>query len=144
MSIEELTIENFKLKIAGIEDNLKKLDDFESNALIDEIVRFISILPEVFSDDLDRKTLWERIGNGINVSLSKAGDDFSLFINNCIEYVKADPGKVASNENLNLFISSSLLRPKQWKNQFLLLTERQFYLIIIKARNEWNKKKEVK
>lgn len=109
--------------------------------MADEIVRFVSILPEVFSDDLDRKTLWERIGNGLVTSLAKAGGDFELFINFCLDYVKADSGKVAANENLNMFIESALIRPDEWKTQFLTSIEKKHYLIIVKARARWNENK---
>jgi hypothetical protein len=117
------------------------MDEFETKGLTDEIVRFVSILPEVFSDDLDRKTLWERIGNGIITSLAKAGGDFGLFINSCLDYVKADSGKVAANENLSTFINSALIRPREWKTQFLTVIEKKYYLIVVKARARWNENK---
>lgn len=109
--------------------------------MTDEIVRFVSILPEVFSDDLDRKTLWERIGNGIIASLAKAAGDFELFVNFCLDYVKADSGKVAANENLSNFVNSALIRPAEWKTQFLAAIEKKHYLIVIKARAKWNENK---
>lgn len=109
--------------------------------MTEEIVRFVSILPEVFSDDLDRKTLWERIGNGLIASLAKAGGDFELFINFCLEYVKADSSKVAANENLSAFINSALIRSPEWKVQFLTAIEKKHYLIVVKARARWNENK---
>lgn len=112
--------------------------------MTDETVNYVSILPEVFSDDLDRKTLWERIGNGILVSLAKAGGDFELFINFCLEFIKAESGKVAANENLSMFINVAMSRPVEWKNQFLSTIEKKHYLIIVKARARWNENKGVK
>jgi hypothetical protein len=110
----------------------------------DEAIRFISILPEIFSDDLDRKTLWERIGNGLKNSISKSNGDFETFINNSIEFIKADPGKVAANENLEMFLSASLTRPKEWRQQFLRIIETKYFLLIVKARARWNQNKVVK
>ena len=112
--------------------------------LMEEIVGFVSILPEVFSDDLDRKTLWERIGNGLITSLAKAGGDFDLFINFCLEYIKAESGKVATNENFTAFIESALIRPDEWKTQFLTAIEKKHYLVIVKARARWNENKEAR
>jgi len=109
--------------------------------MTDETVSFVSILPEIFSEDFDRKTLWERIGNGLTVSLAKAGGDFDLFINFCFEYLKADSGKVAANENINAFINSAMSRPVEWKNQFLSTIEKKHYLIVVKARARWNENK---
>lgn len=109
--------------------------------MTEEIVRFVSILPEVFSDSIDRKTLWERIGNGLITSLAKAGGDFELFINFCLDYIKADSGKIAANENFNMFIESALIRPDEWKTQFLTSIEKKHYLIVVKARMRWNENK---
>lgn len=104
----------------------------------DEIINFISILPELFSDDLDRKTLWERIGNGLMVSIAKCGGDFETFINNCLDYIKAEPGKVAANDNLASWLDVALLRPQEWKIQFMRFIERKNFLVVLKARAQWN------
>lgn len=109
--------------------------------MTEEIVRFISILPEIFSDSLDRKTLWDRIGNGLLSSLSKSGNDIEQFINLNLEFIKAEPGKVAANENLGLFISMVLSRSEEWKIQFLRTIEKKHFLIIVKARQLWNENK---
>jgi hypothetical protein len=112
--------------------------------MTDETVNFVSILPEVFSDDLDRKTLWERIGNSLLVSLAKAGGDIELFINFCLEFIKAESGKVAANENLSSFINIAMSRPTEWKNQFLSTIEKKHYLIVVKARARWNENRGAK
>lgn len=141
MNIAQLTPEEFRLKIAGLYDPLGQLDDMGSKAMEDEVIKFVSILPEVFSDDLDRKTLWERIGNGLVSSLAKSNSDIELFINNCLEYVKADSGKAAANENLHYFLSTITTRDLDWKQQFLRTIEKKHYLIVVKARDRWNKSK---
>jgi hypothetical protein len=138
MNIHNMTPEEFRQKTAGLTDPLKQMDEFDRSALKDEAIRFISILPEVFSDDLDRKTLWERIGNGLLIARAKAGNDIESFINNCLDFVKAEPGKVAANENIALFISSISTRPQDWREQFLKTIERSHYLLIVKARARWN------
>lgn len=141
MNIQQLSPHEFRQKLAGLIDPLKKVDEYEVGAMKDEAVRFISILPEIFSDDLDRKTLWERIGNGLKNSIAKSGGDFEAFINNAIEFIKADPGKVASNDNLEMFLASSLTRPEEWRQQFLRIIETRYFLLIVKARAQWNEKK---
>ena len=104
----------------------------------DEIVNFISILPELFSDDLDRKTLWERIGNGLMISIAKSGGDFEAFINGCLSYIKADHGKVAANENFASWVSVAFTRPNEWRVQFMRFIERKNFLVVLKARAQWN------
>jgi len=95
----------------------------------------------MFSDDLDRKTLWERIGNGMMTSIAKSGGDFETFVNCCIEYIKAEPGKVAANENLESWLGMALSRPKEWKNQFMRTIEKKNFLVLLKARARWNENK---
>jgi hypothetical protein len=141
MSIQVLSAEKFRQQLAGHIDPLKKLDDVEQSALKDETVRFCSILPELFGDDLDRKTLWERIGNGLKVALAKSGGDFEAFVNHTLEYIKSEPGKVAANENLEMFISTALTRPKEWRNQFMRVIEMKHFLVLVKARALWNERK---
>lgn len=107
----------------------------------DEAVKFCSILAEVFGDDLDRKTLWERIGNGLVIASAKCGGDWELFVNEMLKYIKADPGKVASNKSMSLWIEFMITRPKEWKEQFLRICESKHMFICVKARTLWNIKK---
>ena len=102
----------------------------------DETVRFVSILPELFGDDLDRKTLWERIGNGLKSAIAKSGGDFEVFINNTLEYIRAEHGKVAANEHIEMFINMALTRPKEWKEQFMRTIEKKIFMILVKARRD--------
>jgi hypothetical protein len=132
-----MSVEEFKKEMSGLVDPLKKLDEFDIASLKDEAIRFVSILPEVFSDDLDRKTLWERIGNGLLVSISKSGGNIELFINCCLEYIKASPGSVASNEKITMFIVTVNSKPSDWREQFLKIIEKSYYLIIVEARVRW-------
>lgn len=110
----------------------------------DETVRFVSILPELFGDDLDRKTLWERIGNGLKSAIAKSGGDFEVFINNTLEYIRAEHGKVAANEHIEMFINMALTRPKEWKEQFMRTIEKKIFMILVKARARWNESKPVR
>jgi hypothetical protein len=113
----------------------------ELSVIKDEAVKFCSILAEVFGDDLDRKTLWERIGNGLIVSSAKSGGDWELFVNEMLKFIKADPGKVAANRALSSWIEFMLVRPKEWQEQFLRVCESKHMFICVKARTVWNLKK---
>lgn len=144
MSIQELSAEQFRQKLAGHIDPLKQMDEMEVSAMKDETVRFVSILPELFGDDLDRKTLWERIGNGLKSAIAKSGGDFEVFINNTLEYIRAEHGKVAANEHIEMFINMALTRPKEWKEQFMRTIEKKIFMILVKARARWNESKPVR
>jgi hypothetical protein len=101
-------------------------------------VNFTSVLASLFSDDLDRKTLWERIGNGIVVCSAKCGGDWETFINQILEYIKADGAKVASSKDFNIIFEDLTNRTQSWREAWLRVMEKKHYLIIVKARALWN------
>lgn len=143
-NVTSISLEDFRLKIAGLVDTFKKLEVEDQEDLKIEVIKFISILPELFSSDLDRKTLWERIGNGLLASIAKAGDDIDMFINCCLDYIKAEPGKVAANESLTTFIDVLSEKSVEWRIEFLRLIEKKHFLFLIHARNLWKEKHDSK
>jgi hypothetical protein len=138
LSIQQIDAAEFRRKLAGLGDPGRLLPDNELDIVKDEAVKLCLILAEVFSDDLDRKTLWERIGNGLSVCPVKCGGDWELLLEGLFEYVKADPGKVAANPKLDSWIETMLYRPQEWKEQFIRICETKRMLIIVKARQLWN------
>jgi hypothetical protein len=139
-NVTSISLEEFRLEVAGVVDTFKKLEVEDQEDLKMEIIKFISILPELFSSDLDRKTLWERIGNGLLASIAKAGDDIDMFINCSLDYIKAEPGKVAANESLISFVDIISTKSLEWKVEFLKLIEKKYFLFLIHARDLWRKK----
>jgi hypothetical protein len=113
----------------------------EKTIVKDEAIKFCSILPELFSDDFDRKTLWERIGNGITASVKKCGGDYEEFVNLVLEYIKADHGKLASNDGLSYFLKSMETKNKDWHDAFIRIMSKKSKVVLVYARNLWNSKK---
>lgn len=105
-------------------------------------VRFASILASLFSDDLDRKTLWERIGNGMVTAIAKANGDYEKFVSYCLDYIKAEPGKVAASVPLMQIMETMAVRPAEWKSAFLNYIETRRFLVLIKARAHWQEAKD--
>jgi hypothetical protein len=114
----------------------------ELSVIKDEAVKLCCALAEVFSDDLDRKTLWERIGNGLAVCSVKSGGDWELLLAGLLDYIKADPGKVAANQKLATWWETMSLRPQEWKDQFIRVCETKRMILVIKARQIWNLNKQ--
>lgn len=138
MSIQQLSTAEFRQKLAGLVDPGRLLPDMELTVVKDEAVKLCLILAEVFGDDLDRKTLWERIGNGLAVCSVKCGGDWELLLEGLLEYVRADPGKVAANQKLEAWTDTISLRPQEWKDQFIRVCETKRMILIVKARQLWN------
>lgn len=141
MEIELLSAEGFRRRIAGLEDPSRKVDEFSLLAVESDAVSLVSILPEVFGEELDRKTLWERIANGIATATAKSGGDVGLFLQEILAYIKADPGKVAANDRLALHMETLLSRPVEIRDQFLRSISAKSYIVVTKARALWNASK---
>jgi hypothetical protein len=107
-------------------------------AIREETTKFTLNLANLFSDDFDRKTLWERIGNGLINCVKKSNYNLELFVNLILEYIKAEPGKVAANEYLESFLFTMKTRPVENVERFLKYIEQKHFLVIIKARHHYN------
>lgn len=141
MSISLLTPEVFRKKIAGLVDESRDLSESDIEDMKSTAVRFVSILASLFGDDLDRKTLWERIGSGISVGIAKSGDDASHFANECLMHIKAAPGEVAASAPMTSFMLQLDARPQSWHKQFLGYIHKHNYIIVMYARARWEEYK---
>jgi hypothetical protein len=132
------TAEEFRHELAGIAEKQKPMDDTEKKDVMDECIFFLSILPFVYSDDLDRKELWNRITSGISVSLAKCGGDLNVFVNGILDFIKADPARVAALQSLSTFLSMCETRPEEWKQAFLMTMGKKKFVLTVFARERWN------
>lgn len=138
-----LSGDDYRKKLAGIIDPAKKLPGMEEKIIREEAIKFCSILPELFSDDFDRKTLWERIGNGVVSACKKSGKDVEMFVNLVLEFIKADPGRVAANDKLLYFLESMNTKPEEWKSHFMYVMEKKYNIMLVYARAAWNQRKSI-
>jgi hypothetical protein len=138
-----LSPEEFRLKLACLIDNSIQTEGVKQN-LINEAVDFVSELPKLYSDDLDRMAMWDRIGNGMVAAVAKCNGDIDLFLNQLLSYIKAEPSKVACNERIAAMLHSFITRDKAWKDAFIRQFQEINYRIIIEARQVWNSKKGVR
>ena len=141
MSIQLLSAVEFRQKLAGLVDPNLVLPEEEREEVKQTAIRFTSILASLFGEDLDRKTLWERIGNGIVVCCAKCGGDWEAFVNEILQYIKADGGRVAASRPLEAMLSEIEGKPRAWKESFLRVLETKHFIIVVKARALWNSAK---
>jgi len=142
MSIQELSAETFRQKLAGLTDEEKKLPTMDQESIKTEAIRLCSILASLFSDDLDRKTLWERIGTGLVAAIAKANHDLDRFVNFALDYIQADPGRVAASEPLTGWLETNFNRPIEWQQGLLRYIDSRRYIVLVKARAHWMAVKE--
>lgn len=87
--------------MAGLIDPQDSIGADAKQRIKDIAVRFCGALPQVFGDALDRTTLWDRIGSGIQSAYAKtAGDDTDFFVAQVLDHIKAEPTKSLSCDEL--------------------------------------------
>lgn len=103
-----------------------------------QAINFCSILPELFSADLDRKGMWDRIGNGLSGAVKKCGGDYEEFVNLVLEFIKANSAMVASNKRLEAWLLEMDIKTDDDKILFLRAFEKKHNVILVFARSLWN------
>jgi hypothetical protein len=137
--LKVLSANDFRRRLAGIVAPAKQADDKEDAK--DLAARLVSILPEVYSADLDRLKMWDRIGNGLASSAKKCGGDVEVFASLTLDFIKASHGAVASNENLSEWLDDVLSRTHDFKAALLSSFETRLNVILVFGRKEWNERK---
>lgn len=106
-------------------------------------INFCSILPELFSSDFDRKSMWTRIGNGITSACKKCGGDYEVFVSLSLDFIKAEPGLMAANARLEEWLLSMDAKDDESKKEFLRTIENKSNVVLVYARQLWNEIKGV-
>lgn len=81
--------------------------------------------------------MWDRISNGLNIAVKKAGGDFEIFINVVLEYIKANAAMTASCEPLAELIIVLEQSDEETQKAFLQVMEKKTNVILVYARQQW-------
>jgi hypothetical protein len=96
-----LTPEQFRQRLAGLIDPHETIHPERREEIKALAIKFASCLPSLFGESLDRKTLWDRIGTGLQAAYAKtAGADHEFFIQAVLDHIKASPTQAASCNTL--------------------------------------------
>ncbi|MDR1398628.1 MAG: hypothetical protein LBJ41_01720 [Treponema sp.] len=143
VSIQQLDADKFRQELAGLTVPGEELSETALEEAKEQSISLCCILAKVFGNDLDRKTLWERIGNGLEVCAIKSRNDIERFLNELFDYVRGSPGDVAANDDARNWIDyTGHLDPEIQRLIIRVCTERRF-IIVLKARNRWKEFKEL-
>lgn len=136
--LEVIDYESIRRKLAGLADPDRKLGASESIEVKQVAVRLCTILAHLFGEDLDRKTLWDRIGSGLASGLVKVADsDLDRFVAVCLDHVRASDGDAARCEALAQMLGDFAVRPKEWHNAVLAYIRAHRYPVLVFARQRW-------
>lgn len=104
-------------------------------------INFCSILPRLFSDELDRMSMWDRIANGITVGVKRSGGDVEIFANTVLEYIKANAAMMAACDPLAGLLCELEQLDEAERRDFLRIIDQKKNVIIVHARNQWKDQK---
>ena len=99
--ISELSTEEYRQKLAGLIDPEQEVADDRRTEIKQVAIDFVALLPLFFGEELERTTLWDRIGTGLQTALAKtASSDHEFFAQCVLSHILANPAKTASNGQL--------------------------------------------
>ena len=140
--MDKLTPEQFRKKIAGYIDTTK-LNKSDMVNIRDEVVRFSGILAKLFNLD-NQLEKWTKIGNALESAAFKSNYDIELFINECLNTVKAEYGHSASTEEVLQIITTWTSRDDVWQKQLIDYAKNKTFIILSEARSRYKEVKEGK
>ena len=139
-----LDTENFRRRLAGLEDPLARDADTpgEKAEIRNLAAELIATLADLFGDDLDRKTLWSRIGSALETADAKVSDgDLERFLSLCLEHVKADPGRAAAHSGLGSLLATFEVRSSEWRFAYVAYLHTHRYPALQFGRKRWEQVK---
>ena len=140
----ELTTEQFRQKLAGLLDPQEAMADSSKQTIRLLAIDFVSALPRVFGDDLDRKTLWDRIGSGLQTAYAKtAGADVEFFFSEVFRHIHA--GTAAAREDAIATVLGNVVAiPEPERRAFITYCSTHMPVLLVHARARWTEVKELK
>ncbi len=103
-------------------------------------INLVSTLPRLFGDELDRLTMWERIGNGVTVAIKKCGGDTDVFLTQLLDHILANKASLASCEQLQAIIFKIDALEAGGKKLLLQTLETKLNVILVYARLAWKER----
>jgi hypothetical protein len=141
-TLQSIDYQEWRRRIAGLLDQDTPLSENANEEMRDLSSRLACLLAEVFGHELERLTLWSRIDSALKTACSKVTDgNMEMFLNHCLEHVKADPVRVCSNETVGALLTTLSEKPLEWRMAFTRYITTRIYAVLVHGREAWNWKK---
>lgn len=138
-----LDTERFRQQLATFVDERDEIEEHERDDIKSVAVDFVSALPLVFGDSLERVTLWDKIGAALESAYAKtAGDDCDFFVSRVLESIQAAPAAVARTEAIGHVIMWLESVTPEIRHAWLAYIATHRYAVLVRARNAWEQIKE--
>jgi hypothetical protein len=139
VSIQLLSADEFRRELAGL-NSASFLPQETEEEMKNAAIEMCYFLAQLYSKDMDRVNLWERIGNGLKICSEKCGGDWEAMLSMLLDYVGANSGAVAGNVNILNFIAAVEKKPEEWHTKFVRLCGNKHFIIVVHARQAWKNK----
>ncbi len=142
--LQTLDAESFRRELAGLVVS-KESETFDSSEFRQCAVDLGVILCRVYSEQLDRTALWDRIATAFATACSKVPNgEPEQFLSAVLEHVKADPAAAAREESVSLWLAAAIEHSDEWRRSFVRYLVTRSYAVIVHARNAWEVQKEAR
>ena len=145
MPIQVINTTEFRQMVAGLIDPNRKTGAAESASIKEESIQLCLAMCELFSDSLDRVTLWDRIGSGLASAAAKCDDgDTDRFAALCLEHIKADHAAAARHELFAAWVVIMSTRDDAHRQAFVRHCGSKTAIVLVHARHAWENLKKTK
>jgi hypothetical protein len=141
--MQQYSAQQFREKLAGVSDP-RILASNDNETMKSTGVALVMALRDVFGSSLDRKTLWERISNGMAIAARKSGGRTDRFIAALLEYVRAEANTVVGSEKLKAIVDSLLAYGENDQRAFVNTCAQYRMLLCLQAREDAQEEKRLK
>lgn len=141
--IKQLTTEEFRRQLAGLVDQRELLSPAWSDEQKQYAIRFVAALPTLYGNELDRLSMWDRIGTALQVAYAKTvGADHEYFISRVLEHVMASPASAARSDSLQFVMSYLAECPVAARQAWIDYMHTHLYAVLVHAKAEWEQVKQ--
>jgi hypothetical protein len=136
-----MSTEQYRQMLAGLIDPQQKLELTDREVVRHTAIDFVACLPRIFGPELDRMTLWDRIGSAVQVAFSKTvDDDHEFFISEVCRHIMAGTA-AARCEELNTVLQRVTAWEAEQRVAWMQYLASHLPVVLINARAEWEKVK---
>lgn len=132
---DTLSTEEMRQRLAGLIDNQAEKPEWYTHVAKGLAIDFCASLPSVFGSELDRLTMWDKIGNAIKSGYAKTvSGDIDLFVQHILESIQADASKAVACDRLTEAIDALQQLPEQERQDWLQYLVTHLIPVLVHAR----------
>ncbi len=140
--LPEFDAQSFRQRLAGLADNRAAVNSIERADLRELAVTFVATLPTLFGEQLDRLTLWDKIGSSLESAYAKTvNGDCDYFVNNVLHSLQTSPSQASRSESLSQVLATLQSYTEEMRCQWLGYLHTHRFPVLVRAKADWEQQK---